>query len=119
MKFKELKNYIVNKFKPKTNGLSFTQQDKEECIALLEIVKEHDKNIKDNVSKLISIINNLKQHNAEIKELQEKLGGANKVIYRQMQEIQELNNICEYNDKAHRRELDCKDAVIEYLEGKI
>ena len=119
MKFKEVKNYIVNKFKPKTNGLSFTQQDKEECIALLEIVKEHDKNIKDNVSKLISIINNLKQHNTEIEELQEKLGGANKVIYMQMQEIQELNNLCEYNDKANRRELDRKAAVIEYLEGKI
>ena len=119
MKFKELKARIVSKFKPKTNGLRFTQQDKEECIALLEIVKEHDKNIKDNVSKLIDIYNNFKQHNAEIKELQEKINSANRVIYRQMQEIQELNNVCEYNDKAHKRELERKDAVIEYLEGKI
>ena len=58
----------------------------------------------------------LKQEN---KELQEKLNSANRVIYRQMQEIQELNNVCEYNDKAHKRELERKDAVIEYLEGKI
>ena len=58
----------------------------------------------------------LKQEN---KELQEKLNSANKVIYLQMQEIQELNNICEYNDKAHKRELERKDAIIEYLEGKI
>lgn len=60
-----------------------------------------------------------KELKQEIKELQEKLNSANRVIYRQMQEIQELNNICEYNDKSHRRELDRKDAVIEYLEGKI
>ena len=60
-----------------------------------------------------------KELKQELKELQEKLNGANKVIYMQMQEIQELNNICEYNNKAHRRELDRKDAVIEYLEGKI
>ena len=60
-----------------------------------------------------------KEIKQEIKELQEKLNGANKVIYMQMQEIQELNNICEYNDKAHIRELERKDAVIEYLEEKI
>ena len=60
-----------------------------------------------------------KELKQEIKELQEKLNSANRVIYRQMQEIQELNNVCEFNDKAHRRELDHKDAVIEYLEGKI
>ena len=35
------------------------------------------------------------------------------------QEIKELINICEFNDKSHRRELDRKDKVIEYLEGKI
>ena len=33
-----------------------------------------------------------KELKQEIKELQEKLNGANKVIYAQMQEIQELNN---------------------------
>lgn len=60
-----------------------------------------------------------KELKQEVKELQEKLNGANKVIYMQMQEIQELNNVCEFNDKAHRRELDHKDAVIEYLEGKV
>lgn len=119
MKFKEVKNYIVNKFKPKTDGLRFTDQDKEECIALIKIIEEYDKSIKDNVSTLIDIHNNFKQHTAELKELQEKLNSANRVIYMQMQEIQELNNICEYNDKAHIRELERKDAVIEYLEGKI
>ena len=65
--------------------------------------------------KFIAVKQKLKQ---EIKELQEKINGANKVIYRQMQEIQELNNLCEYRNKAHRKELDRKDAVIEYLEGK-
>ena len=89
MKFKEVKNYIVNKFKPKTDGLRFTDQDKEEGIALIKIIEEYDKSIKDNVSTLIDIHNNFKQYNVEIKELQEKLNSANRVIYRQMQEIQE------------------------------
>ena len=59
-----------------------------------------------------------KEMKKELKELQEKLNSANRVIYRQMQEIQELNNICEFNDKHFRAELDRKDAVIEYLEKK-
>ena len=60
-----------------------------------------------------------KEMKKEIKELREKLNNSNKVVYMQMQEIQELNDICEFNDKYFRAEIERKDAVIEYLEGKI
>ncbi|MDD2651655.1 MAG: hypothetical protein PHX44_01225 [Sulfurimonas sp.] len=55
----------------------------------------------------------------ELKELQDKLGSANKVIYMQMQELKELNNICELNDKFHKEEIFKLQSIVEYLERKI
>ena len=54
----------------------------------------------------------LEELKQEIKELQEKLNEANKLIYMQMEVIQELNNICGFNDKAHRRERDRKRRLL-------
>lgn len=57
----------------------------------------------------------LKKHN---KRLEKALGVANGVVYKQIDEIAMLNNICEMNEKYYNSEVDRLNTIIEYLEGK-